>query len=244
MIEYATFSNVGEKENNEDAVKVFVNPETFTYGFVLADGLGGHGNGDIASNLVADCFGAIIENTADMTDSFLDDCFSISQRMLMDEKEMKGLSSIKTTMVVLTISGRKASWGHIGDSRLYHFKKGKLISRTIDHSVPQMLALSGEIKESEIRHHPDRNKLLSALGMDTDNLSYEIDKINRRTVVGDTFLLCSDGFWEWIDEKMMSSILKKDISAHDALMKMASIVESRGTGNDMDNYSAILVRIK
>lgn len=244
VIEYATFSNVGEKENNEDTVKVFVNPQTFTYGFVLADGLGGHGNGDVASNLVADCVGAIIENTDDITDTFLDECFSVSQRILMDEKEMKGLPSIKTTMVVLIINGRKASWGHVGDSRLYHFKKGKMISRTIDHSVPQMLAISGEIKESEIRHHPDRNKLLRALGIDDDSFSYEIDKINRRTVSDDTFLLCSDGFWEWIDEKTMSSILKKDLSVHDALMKMVSIVKSKGEGNDLDNYSAILVRIK
>lgn len=243
MIEYATFSDVGDKENNEDAVKVFVNPKTFTYGFVLADGLGGHGNGDIASNLVADCFGAIVENTDDISETFLDECFSISQNMLMNEKDIKGLPSIKTTMVALTINGRKASWGHIGDSRLYHFKKGKLLSRTVDHSVPQMLALSGEIKESEIRHHPDRNKLLSALGMDTDNLNYEIDKINRRTVPDDTFLLCSDGFWEWIDEKAMASILKKNLSAHDALMKMVSVVKAKGEGKDMDNYSAILVKI-
>lgn len=243
MIDYATYSDVGEKENNEDTVKVFVNPHTSTYGFVLADGLGGHGNGDIASQLVAECVGAILENTAEMTDTFIDDCFTVSQRMLMDEKELKGLPSIKTTMVVLTINGRKASWGHIGDSRLYHFKKGKLISRTIDHSVPQLLAMSGEIKESEIRHHPDRNKLLSALGMDTDNLSYEVDKINRRTVIGDAFLLCSDGFWEWIDEKAISTILKKDISAYDALMKMVSVVKSKGQGKGMDNYSAILVKM-
>lgn len=243
MIDYATFTDVGDKENNEDTVKVFVNPMTSTYGFVLADGLGGHGNGDIASKLVAECFGAIIQNTDTINETFLDDCFTVSQRMLMDEKEIRGLPSLKTTMVLLTISERKVCWGHIGDSRLYHFKKGKLISRTIDHSVPQMLAISGEIKESEIRHHPDRNKLLSALGMETDNLAYEIDKINRRSVAGDNYLLCSDGFWEWIDEKTMASILKKDISAYDALQKMVSIVKAKGAGKDMDNYSAILVKI-
>lgn len=244
VVEYATFSDVGEKENNEDAVKVFVNPQEFTYGFVLADGLGGHGNGDIASNLVTDCFGAIIENTEDITDDFLDDCFKISNSMLADEKEMKGIPSIKTTMVVLILKGRRASWGHIGDSRLYHFRKGKLISRTMDHSVVQMLADSGEIKESEIRHHPDRNKLLSALGMDADIVTYDVDSVDFRTVKGDSFLLCSDGFWEWIEEKNMSSILKQDMTAYDALMEMISIVKAKGEGNGMDNYSAILVNIK
>ena len=63
MIEYSTISDRGEKENNEDAVRVFVNQPLATYGFILADGLGGHGNGDVASNFVADCVGAAIENT-------------------------------------------------------------------------------------------------------------------------------------------------------------------------------------
>lgn len=244
VIDYATFSDVGEKENNEDAVKVFVNPQEFTYGFVLADGLGGHGNGDVASNLVTDCFGAIMENTEEINESFLDDCFKISNTMLAEEKEIKGLPSIKTTMVALIIKGRRASWGHIGDSRLYHFRKGKLISRTMDHSVVQMLADSGKIKESEIRHHPDRNKLLSALGMDSDIVTYDIDNVNFRILKGDSFLLCSDGFWEWIDEKNMASLLKKDTSAFDTLMEMITVVKANGEGKGMDNYSAILVDIK
>ncbi len=244
MIEYATFSDIGEKEKNEDAVKVFVNPHEFTYGFVLADGLGGHGNGDIASNLVTDCFGAVIENSEEISENFLDDCFKIANSMLTEEKELKGLPSIKTTMVALILKGKNATWGHIGDSRLYHFRKGKMISRTKDHSVVQMLADSGEIKESEIRRHPDRNKLLSALGMDDDTVNYDVDSVNFKTVKGDSFLLCSDGFWDWIDEKNMLSILKKDLSTYDALNEMIDIVKGKGLGNGMDNYSAILVNIK
>ena len=162
----------------------------------------------------------------------------------IEEKETKGLNSIKTTMVMLLITDNIAQWGHVGDSRLYHFRDGKQKSRTIDHSVPQMLALSGEIKEKEIRHHPDRSVLLRAMGSEWNSPQYEIAQRQMRVVKGDSFLLCSDGFWEWIDEKSISKILKKDLTAYEALQEMTEEVKANGIGKGMDNYSAILVNIK
>ncbi len=244
MIEYATASDIGEKEKNEDVVKVFINQIGMTYGFVLADGLGGHGNGDIAASFVTDCVGAAMSATDHFDGSFLDECFDTSQRLLMKEKEARGLYSIKTTMVLLLITGHIARWAHIGDSRLYHFRDGKMRSRTIDHSVPQMLALRKQIKERDIRHHPDRSSLLCALGDEWDDKDYQIDETKLRICRGDCFLLCSDGFWEWIDEKTMLKVLRKDSTAHDALREMMSIVRENGKGSGMDNNSAILVRIR
>ena len=244
MIEYSTISDRGEKENNEDAVRVFVNQPLATYGFVLADGLGGHGNGDVASNFVADCVGAAIENTDDFGGVFIDECFDTAQEMLLDEKERTGYVSIKTTMVLLLITDGVARWGHVGDSRLYHFRGGKQISRTVDHSVPQMLAISGQIKEKEIRHHPDRSMLLRAMGAEWDAPQYEIAQRGIRVASGDTFLLCSDGFWEWIDEKTMIKLLKKGRPAYDTLRDMTAVVKENGTGKGMDNYSAILINVK
>lgn len=237
-------SQTGEKEANEDAVKVFINKALSTYGFVLADGLGGHGNGDIASNFVVDCAGAMIENTDSMDGVFIDNCFETAQEMLMDEKELKGFNSIKTTMVMLLLADKTAQWGHIGDSRLYHFRDGKQLSRTIDHSVPQMLVLSGQIKEKEIRHHPDRSMLLRAMGDEWLSQAYEIDERSIQVKKNDSFLLCSDGFWEWIEEKNIIKILKKDLTAFDALKEMEKEILNNGKGKGMDNYSAILVNIK
>ncbi len=244
MIEYATLSEIGEKENNEDAVGVFTNKSLVAYGFVLADGLGGYGNGDIASRFVVDCVGAAIENTDCINGIFMDECFDTAQEMLMQEKELKGLPSIKTTMVMLLITGDEAQWGHIGDSRLYHFRDGKQLSRTVDHSVPQMLVISGQIKEKDIRHHPDRSVILRAMGTEWDSPAFEIAQRGMKLMKGDTFLLCSDGFWEWIDEKTIIKILKKNMSAYDSLREMAVEVKANGAGKGMDNYSAILVNIK
>lgn len=243
MIEYATISEIGEKEVNEDSVKVFINQPLLTYGFALADGLGGHGNGDVASQLVVDCVGAAIENTDDFGGTFIDECFDTAQKILMEEKELKGLPSIKTTLVLLMITDNVAQWGHIGDSRLYHFSEKK-IERTVDHSVPQMLAISGKIKDRDIRHHVDRSVLLRAMGAEWDEPAYEIDERSMKVKKGDTFLLCSDGFWEWIEEKTMLKILKQGLSAYDTLQQMVAEVKANGAGKGMDNFSAILVNVK
>lgn len=244
MIDYATISEIGTKEKNEDTVRVFVNQPFSTYGFVVADGLGGHGNGDIASNFVADCVGAAIENTDTFSGEFIDECFDTAQKMLMEEKYLKSLTSIKTTLVLLLITNRTARWGHIGDSRLYLFRDGKIVKQTVDHSVPQMLALSGKIKEKEIRHHPERSVLLRAMGAEWDSPAYEIDERSLHIKKGDSFLLCSDGFWEWIDEKAMTKIVKKKLSAYDTLQEMTREVKINSLNKDMDNFSAIFVDIK
>lgn len=243
MIEYATISEKGDREKNEDSIKVCTNGRLSTYGFVLADGLGGHGHGDIASSFVVKCIEAAIDSTNNTRGQFIDDCFKSAQRLLMEEKDRTGLYSIKTTLVLLLITDKFAQWGHIGDSRLYHFRDGKVLSRTLDHSMPQVLASNGKIKDREIRHHPDRGMLLHAMGSEWEEDEYEIDKRIMCIRKGDSFLLCSDGFWDWIDERAMLKILKKKLPAYDALKHMSNEVYSNGFGKDMDNYSAILVNI-
>ena len=95
-------------------------------------------------------------------------------------------------MVVLDIEGKTAQWAHVGDSRLYFFRKNRFEAHTKDHSVPQMLVNIGQIKESEIRHHPDRSSLLHTIGYPWDGNPCEAsEQIRIRS--GDAFLLCSDG---------------------------------------------------
>ena len=118
MIEYATNSMIGSKEKNEDAVRAFINQPLAAYGFLVADGLGGHGNGDIASNFVADCVGAAIENAPSVDGTFIDQCFDTSQKLLMEEKEITGYSSINIALVLLIIADGTTRRGNIVHSRL------------------------------------------------------------------------------------------------------------------------------
>ena len=119
----------------------------------------------------------------------------------------------------------------------------KLTSHTLDHSVPQMLVQIGEIEESEIRHHPDRNRLLRTLGTEWNTMKYEL--ASEKTIEKNmSFLLCSDGFWEPIDEAKMEQIFQESQSSEEWLNAMVREVEKNGKNTDADNHSAIAVWIR
>ena len=147
---------------------------------------------------------------------------------------------MKTTLTVLLADENRIQWGHIGDSRIYYFQDKKLKLRTLDHSVPQMLVNAGKLKEKKIRGHADRNRLLRVMGVEWEEPQYEVAKPLQRTG-GEAFLLCTDGFWEWIEEKTMQHLLKKAGSPADWLAGMEAAVRKHGSGKQMDNYSAIAV---
>ena len=235
---YVTYTDRGGREINEDAVGVFHHEDLNC--FVLCDGLGGHGMGDVASSLTVEVFRDQFSKT-DEAVNFLGQAFSASQDILMAEQKLRGAGrKMKTTAAAVVTDDSHAYIGHIGDSRAYVFQKGKAKVRTQDHSIPQMLALSGEIKEKEIRNHPDRNILLRVLGVEWEEPMYElIAPIPLKKC--QAFLLCSDGFWELIEEKTMCELLKRSSCVEEWLQLMVDVVRSNGTGKNMDNNSAIAV---
>jgi serine/threonine protein phosphatase PrpC len=235
MIAYGAISKIGERQNNEDSVNIYAADQAYL--FALADGLGGHGQGEVASKIAVEQAAAAFQASG----GSLERCFSQAQEQILAEQKRRNVKNeIKTTLVCLKIIGNTASWGHIGDSRLYYFGKSKLIRRSLDHSVPQALAAAGEIKEKDIRRHEDRNRLLRVMGMEWDGPKYELSK-EVALCGGDAFLLCSDGFWEWIEEKEMTRCLKKAGTPERWLEMMEEMVYRNGRGQNMDNYSAVAV---
>ena len=238
MVRYKSISNKGSRTVNEDCVGMYQRGEE--YGFFLADGLGGHGKGDTASQLAVKQ--AILRFEKDgCKEGTLQKIFENGQSLIMDmQQKEQDLYSMKTTMTALLLGKESARWAHIGDSRIYQFQNGKMMCRTLDHSVPQMLVAIGEIKEDEIRNHPDRNRLLRVMGMEWDAQQYQIsEKVPVKD--GQAFLLCSDGFWELIDEKRMTKLLKRATCVEEWLDDMTAYVQKKGRGKDMDNYSAVAV---
>lgn len=239
-IDHCMTTSAGSREVNEDKVAFAKKGGSFC--FILCDGLGGHGKGDIASSLAAETIIRKFKESASL-DSFCADAFETAQSELLRKQQSMGNSvKMKTTAVVLAIEGNRCVTMHIGDSRLYRFRDGRLVSRTLDHSVPQMLVMAGEIEESEIRSHPDRNKLLKAMGDNPE--SFRCEKAEFDLKEGDAFLLCSDGFWEPITEFDMVSFLAVNKRAKGWLKDMKSLAEKNGQGTQMDNYSAIAVMAK
>ncbi len=239
MIEYATVTADGGRKVNEDCLAVFEkNAEQL---FVLCDGLGGHGAGEIASAMTVDAAKRVFQSQQLTPDKLLEQCAIAAQQALC-ERRMHEIKSddCKTTATYLHIKDSIATIAHIGDSRVYTFHKTSLKNRTKDHSVPQMLVLQGEIKESDIRYHEDRNRLVRVLGDDS-----EIPKLALSDPLPlkphHKFLLCSDGFWELIVEKDMCQLLKSNKNPNDWLNSMTELVKKNGVGKNMDNYSAIAV---
>lgn len=236
-IAYAVLTDKGERVLNEDATAVCI--ESDRLGFVLCDGLGGHGQGDVASQFVVSKIKEELLQGKSIEESIL----CAQEGLLKKQEEENAGASMKTTVTCLTIEGNHARFGHVGDSRVYLFEKHKYIMRSQDHSVPQMLVSSGEIREKDIRHHEDRNRLLRVMGTEWDRPKYQIVD-NIRLTKHASFLLCSDGFWELIDEKQMCKALKKAVSPEDWLAQMEKVVWLNGKGTNMDNYSAIAVFIR
>lgn len=240
-ITYSSYTDKGSREMNEDAIGYKVIGDRCC--FLLCDGLGGHGMGEVASSLAIKAFECQFEEY-DNPSEFLMNAFQAAQDIITaEQKAQHAINKMKTTAVIVSINNDRIHFGHIGDSRVYMFRRNRVVKRTVDHSVPQMLALSGEIKETEIRNHPNRNILLRVLGVEWNEPMYVISEpIPIRKI--DAFLLCSDGFWELIDESDMCTMLKESNSVTEWMSRMRSLVESNGQGINMDNNSAIAVWIK
>ena len=263
-IAYATLSAQGNRSYNEDHVGAV---EKGSEGiFVVADGLGGHGHGDIASRTVVEAILSLwsqensisnLEETAEHSqhidtmlseyevgDSvWLDRGLCYAQSRLCQLKAEEEYGDMMTTVVALHCTTEQVRWAHIGDSRLYYFQDGALVTQTLDHSVPQVLVQTGEITMEEIRKHPDRNRLLRAMGKEWDySVGYKVSEEVSRAGT-QAFLLCTDGFWEYILEAEMQELLTQATSPEDWLDQMARIVCQRGADDHMDNYSAVAIWI-
>lgn len=203
---------------------------------VLADGLGGHGGGEIASR---EAVKVILEGWhGSATPALLCELAQTAHRRILSLQTP--VCKMKTTAVILSIARGRAQWAHVGDSRLYHFIDGKLVFQTRDHSSSQIAVLMGQIKQEEIRFHEDRSHIFRALGQES-NMS--ADAQEQELSPGEhAFLLCTDGFWEYVYEAEMEEELRRAVSVEDWLGRMKHYLDGRAD-QDNDNNTAAAVWI-
>ena len=239
-IEHCIFTDKGSRSVNEDRADFAVSGDRAC--FILCDGLGGHGMGDRAAQTVVDAVRQSFLSSRSL-DAFAAEVLDQAQAAVLAAQAADPRAKhMKTTAVLLCMEETRGIVLHIGDSRLYRFRDGKLLSRTADHSIPQILYLTGEIREEEIRFHPDRCRLLRALGDDAEVLRSSRSDFEIRS--GDAFLLCSDGFWEPVTESDMERALCSADGAKAWLGTLSALAMQNTASGDADNLTAIAVTVK
>lgn len=235
----ASFTDKGEREKNEDSIELIQAKAGICA--VLCDGLGGHSAGELASQCVCESIKKqfLLAEADRSLEELTPQCMDEAQEALLKRQEELGKAGgMKTTCCCLSLRDGMAVAAYVGDSRIYQFRRGRVLRQSLDHSLCQYLVKSGEIKPRDIRHHPDRNKLLRVMGTEWGSPQYQrLDIATPKP--GDAFLLCSDGFWEWITEREMQRLLRKASCADEWIKSMYEIILGRGHGQGMDNISAI-----
>jgi serine/threonine protein phosphatase PrpC len=245
MLEIAieTRSERGRRESNEDAVRVGRVGQTWH--LLLADGAGGHANGAQASQRVVDSIErALIAAAPGFSPQILDSAVKAAHTELQRVQQgAQGVQRMHSTVVALWIdmAHERALWSHVGDSRLYRLRFGAIDTVTADDSVVQRMVEGGLISPEQARQHPQKNQLVSALGMD--------DAVEPRTLAyaveiedGDAFLLCCDGWWGVLTEAQILATLEQADSPLEWLDAMQREIEAQDLPRQ-DNFSAIAVWI-
>lgn len=244
-LQFAQISEVGDRQSNQDALGHARQDDLSC--FVVADGVGGREGGDIAATIV-------IES---VLDSFLQDS-SFSNRALRSyldfavvqvavrKDEEQGLENMSATVAALLIDqkNRCAYWGHMGDTRVYLFRAGKMHGVTRDHSVVQQFIDAGYNTPDQLRTHPQRNALFAAIGAEGESVP-EVIPAPVELLDGDAFLICTDGLWEWIEEAQMESILAASGDAQQWLQALcaAAADNSSASPKSRDNFTAFAIRL-
>ena len=229
---YAGYSDVGKRKNNEDAYNILQEDSLIA---VVADGLGGHANGEVASKIAAD---NITKNAIGC--EFDED--ELGYTILDAHTDICATnSSACTTVAALWISGNNAIAAHVGDSRIYQFRNNRIIYQSEDHSMVQVAISLGQLPADACRHHKDRNKVYNVLGDEKERPKIDTQELD--VLPGDRFLLCSDGFWEPISEEVMLETVFSFSSPQAWLNEMREKIQEQNHPKQ-DNNTAILILVK
>jgi len=205
--------------------------------FAVADGMGGHLAGEVASGIAIDAVKEMAENHAIASISVMKETVMCAhERIVAHAKENPACEGMGTTLSVMWRGGHYMYIAHVGDSRIYRFRNGELEQITQDHSLVEELVRARIITREEARTHPRRNIITRALGTQGENLP---DLLAADMKKGDLWLLCTDGLSGMISEEEIARVLKSGATLD---MMAGSLIQKALDAGGRDNVTLVLCR--
>lgn len=224
-------TDVGKvRANNQDAP--IVSEKLRLYG--VADGMGGHKGGEVASTSARDDLLRELEGKTPSVATLSSAIEEVNRQIYHQQEHDDALTGMGTTLSVLWMSDNFVYIGHVGDSRVYLLRDGEFKQMTLDHSLVEQLVREGVLTEEEAQNHPMRNIITRAIGTDE---SVEVDVVVEERRKGDLWLACSDGLHGLVDDRQIRDALRQYApeKAADVLLKAALDAGGR------DNVTLVIV---
>jgi PPM family protein phosphatase len=226
---YARASDTGKKRRRNEDSYVVAPPL-----FAVADGMGGAQAGEVASKLAAAALEDTDSGAGDGEARVVSLIQEANRRVYERANTDPATTGMGTTMTVALVEGELVTIGHVGDSRAYLVRAGRLEQLTEDHSLVNELLKSGKLSPKEAETHPQRSVITRAVGTDPD---VDVDVFKIEAHEGDVFLLCSDGLTDMVDDEGILDLVERH---HDDLDRVAkSLVSAANRGGGEDNITVI-----
>lgn len=239
-LESGICTDVGQiRKVNEDFAGVYQVPQGELY--IVCDGMGGYAGGKIAAAIAAEAISTVFSNHGpndNIPDIFFE-AYQTGNLAIKHAAEIDpDISHMGSTAVAMVISNDKAYIANIGDSRIYLIRDGSLVQLTKDHSLVQSLVDLGILRKSRVSEHPQKNVITRSLGSNKDDLPDVFD-VPIDLLLGDTFVLCTDGLTQHIEDAEIEEIASQKSPA-DAVYILVDWANQRG---GQDNITALVVKV-
>jgi serine/threonine protein phosphatase PrpC len=244
QVEHAELSLIGAREENQDRIAIAIEHNVAL--LAVFDGMGGHAEGaraaELARNTLLTRFVAQSHPLVDPLAFLHLTLGAAHSEMVAFGRHMPLEHRPRATGAVCLVQDGTAWWAHVGDSRIYHLRAGRVIRRTRDHSHVELLVQEGLISSEQAQNHPMRNYVEACLGGDPLLPEMQIGR-SIRMQAGDALLVCSDGFWASLLDEDIAASLYSGVPLKTALQALAEFAVRRG-GPGADNSSVAALRLQ
>jgi serine/threonine protein phosphatase PrpC len=242
-IEYADLSLLGDREDNQDRVTVSAAEQAAL--LIVIDGMGGHSDGSRAADTALK---SLLESFRQTALPMFDPLGFLHMALSRAHDEVAKLGNGQTidtrpraTTAICLVQEGAAFWAHIGDSRVYHLRHGKIVQRTRDHSHVELLLREGKITEEELPTHPMRNFVECCLGGDPAIPEMTVSGRNK-LLPGDVLLLCTDGIWANLRDTDIAGFFREDNQELRAWLEALGRRAVQASAPFSDNSTAAVLR--